>query len=277
MDQDDVFADLHTHTSASDGVLSPGTLVDRAADRGIQVLSVTDHDTMEGLAAATAVAQERDIELLAGVELSVTLDGDEIHLLAYDVDPIHAGLHKHLEALQEARRDRAWRIVERLRSCGLEVEDEHLRTDIATTHAVGRPHLAAALVRGGHVETHREAFDRYLGRGKPGYVAKPAFPADDALRLVHEAGGVGVLAHPGHWTSSTQVRRLVDAGLDGLETHHPSHDASLRSYYERLARGYDLLVTGGSDYHGRTDDENAHFGTVGMNRSAWERFRAALA
>lgn len=277
MGQDDVFADLHTHTNASDGVLSPSALVGRAVERGIQVLSITDHDTVKGLEPAATAAQEGGIQFLAGIELSVTLEGEEIHLLAYGFEPTHAGLQRHLEAMQEARRERAWTIVERLRNQGVEVEDEELRADIASTHAVGRPHVAAALVRAGHVDTPGEAFEHYLGRGQPGYVTKPAFAASKALALVHEAGGVGVLAHPGHWTSGTQVRRLVDAGLDGLETHHPSHDASLRSYYERLARGYDLFTTGGSDYHGRTDEEETHFGTVGVSQAEWERFRTALA
>lgn len=276
MDQVDVFADLHTHTDASDGVLSPKALVRRAADRGIRVLSVTDHDTVRGLEPAAEAAEREGISFVNGIELSVTLNGDEIHLLAYDFDPTYAGLQNHLETMQEARRERARTIVDRLRAEGLELEDERLRADITSTDAVGRPHVAAALVRAGYVNTPGEAFKRYLGRGQPGYVAKPAFAADEALRLVHGAGGIGVLAHPGHWTSGTQVRRLVDAGLDGLETHHPSHDASLRGYYQRLARGYDLSTTGGSDYHAREDDEDEHFGTVGMNREAWERLRTAL-
>lgn len=277
MNQNDVFADLHTHTNASDGVLSPTALVRRAAERGIEVLSVTDHDTVGGLEPASGTAQETGIHLVVGIELSVTLDEEEIHVLAYGFEPGHTGLRKHLEAMKEARRKRAWEIVRRLRDRGVEVEDDGLQAAIASARAVGRPHVAAALVRAGHVDTPGEAFERYLGRGKPGYVAKPAFAADKAFALVHDAGGVGVLAHPGHWTSGTQVRRLVDAGLDGLETRHPSHDASLRGYYDRLASGYDLFTTGGSDYHGRTEEEEMHFGTVGMSRSAWERFRTAIA
>lgn len=277
MDQDDVFADLHTHTTASDGVRAPEALVHRAVERDIQVLSVTDHDTVKGLEPAATAAQNNDIHLVAGIELSVTLDEEEIHLLGYGFEPTHSGLQRHLEAMQEARRKRAWTIVERLRDRGVEVENDRLRAEIASTHAVGRPHVAAALVRAGHVNTPGEAFERYLGRGQPGYVAKPAFAAREALVLLHDAGGVGVLAHPGHWTSGRQVRQLKDAGLDGLEIHHPSHDPSLQGYYERLARGYDLFTTGGSDYHGRTDEEETHLGTVGMSRSAWERFQIALA
>jgi len=277
MSQADVFADLHTHTSASDGLLSPAELVRRAAERGIQVIAVTDHDTVEGLPPAAEAARASGMQFLAGIELSVTLEGEEIHLLAYDFEPTHAELQQHLHAMQEARRDRAWTIIDRLRSLGVDAADDRLQADVKSSTAVGRPHVAAALVRTGHVNTPGEAFEQYLGKGRPGYVAKPAFTAETALNLVHDAGGVGVLAHPGHWTSGTQIRQLVDLGLDGLETCHPSHDDSLQGYYERLAGGYDVLKTGGSDYHGRTDEEESDFGCVGMSRSAWERFRSILA
>ena len=274
--EDDVFADLHTHTNASDGVHSPAALVRRAVQRGIQVLSVTDHDTVAGIAAAAKAAREEGIHFLTGIELSVTLDGEEIHLLAYGFDPAHDGLQRHLSAMKTARRERAWSIVERLRTLGVEVADDRLRADIESGSAVGRPHVAAALVRAGYVDTPEEAFDHYLGRGQPGYVSKPAFAAENALDLIHDAGGVGALAHPGHWMSGRQIRKLVERGLDGLETIHPSHDESLYGYYERLADGYDVATTGGSDYHGRTDAEECSFGRVGMSQSAWERFRSIL-
>lgn len=173
--RDDVHADLHTHTSCSDGACSPEELVERAVERGIQVLSVTDHDTVEGLVRAATAAEQHGLEFISGIELSVTLEEREIHLLAYGFDPYHSGLQQHLDAMQAARRDRAWAIVERLREQGVEVEDQQLRSDIATVHAVGRPHLAAALVRSGHVDTERAAFEQYLGEGKAGFVAKPAF------------------------------------------------------------------------------------------------------
>ena len=277
MPPDPVYADLHAHTSCSDGERAPAELVELAEERGLRILAVTDHDTVGGVAEAEEAARSRPLAVLTGVELSVTLGGEELHLLAYGVDPSHSGLTRHLQAMQQVRRERAWEMIERLRAEGLEVADARLREQIASTHAVGRPHVAAALVRAGHVQSNREAFDRFLGRDGPGFVAKPAFAAEDALGLVHETGGVGVLAHPGHWTSGRQVRRLVEAGLDGLETIHPSHDASLQGYYERLARGHDLLVTGGSDYHGRTPEDEERFGRMGLSRADWERFQAALA
>ena len=275
-DQPTIHADLHTHTDRSDGRLSPARLVKRAAEREIQVLAVTDHDTVDGIEAAVAAAEPHDLAVLTGTELSVSLDETELHLLAYGFDSGHERVRECLEAMQEARRRRAWEMIDRLRKQGVEVEDAALREHISTTSAVGRPHVAAALVRGGYVDTLDDAFDRYLGRDGPGFVAKPAFPADEALAVIHEAGGIGVLAHPGHWTPTRQIRRLVAAGLDGIEVYHPSHGSSLRRYYRRIARSYDLLVTGGSDYHGHTSEEEARLGHIGLNDARWERLRASL-
>jgi len=269
-------ADLHTHTDRSDGRLSPAQLVQRAVERRLRVLAVTDHDTVEGVDAAVAAAEPHDLTVLAGAELSVSLDDAELHLLAYGFDSGHDGLGERLGAMQEARRHRAWEMVDRLRKQGLEVEDAALRQQLSTTTAPGRPHVAAALVRSGHVDTLDDAFDRYLGRDGPGFVAQPAFPADEALSLIHDAGGIGVLAHPGHWTPTLHVRRLVAAGLDGIEVYHPSHGSSLRTYYRRMARSYDLLVTGGSDFHGHTAREETRLGEIGLNVSRWERLRTSL-
>lgn len=272
MQTETVYADLHVHTTCSDGALSPPDVVDKAVERGLRVLAVTDHDTVAGLSGAQERAADCDLRFLPGVELSITVGDNEIHLLAYDIDPDHAALVDHLESMAEGRKERAERMVERLRAEGIDVYDDTLAEDMASDGAVGRPHVASALVRGGFVDTIRAAFDRYLGRGEVAFVEKPEVPADRILPLVHEAGGVGVLAHPGHWTPSAVIRALVDAGLDGIETVHPSHDPSLRTYYERLARGYGLVETGGSDYHGWTEDDEDHFGSLGMSRVQWERF-----
>lgn len=273
----EVYADLHTHTSYSDGCLSPSALVEKAAERGIAVLSVTDHDTVEGLDDAGEAARAREIHFVPGVELSVSVGEVEVHLLAYGIQPEHPALRDHLQAMRKARRRRAWTMIERLRNEGLDIADGQLEREIDDTTAVGRPHVAAVLVQAGHVASVEEAFERYLGPEGPGYVAKPAFPAEEALAMVHEADGIGVLAHPGHWTTTRQLRTLSNAGLDGIEVHHPSHSSSLRGYYQRVADGYDLLCTGGSDYHGRSDKEERHFGTVGMSEREWERFREDVA
>lgn len=271
-----IYADLHTHTTCSDGVLAPAELVEKAADRGLVVVSVTDHDTVAGLSAAEERARDLGITFLDGVELSVTTESAEVHLLAYGLTPSHEGLRRHLDYMAEGRKNRARRIIDLLREEGIDVYDDELRAAISSRSAVGRPHVASALVRNGYVDTTREAFDRYLARGRPAFVEKPEAPAEQILDIVHDAGGVGVLAHPGHWTTSECVRQLIDAGLDGIEVAHPSHDRSLVQYYERLAEGYGVLQTGGSDYHGWSEDDEEHFGRVGMTRAQWERFRAAV-
>ncbi len=273
----EVYADLHTHTQCSDGAVMPAALVEKAADRGIAVLSVTDHDTVAGLDEAAEAAQETGIHFVPGVELSVSLGEEEIHLLAYDMEVDHPVLRDHLQAMREARRDRAWAMIERLRDDGLDIADGRFEREMDGTAAVGRPHVAAVLVRAGHAASIQEAFERYLGSDGPGYVPKPEFPAEEALGMIHEAGGLGVLAHPGHWTTTQQVRELTEAGLDGIEVHHPSHSSSLRGYYQRLADGYNLLCTGGSDYHGRSDADEETFGTVGLAEPEWERFWEVLA
>ncbi|MFP4228317.1 MAG: PHP domain-containing protein [Salinivenus sp.] len=277
MATDSVYADLHTHSHCSDGHLSPPALVQRAATQGLQVLALTDHDTVQGLAAAADAARTHGIQLVPGVELSLTENGDEIHVLAYGFDAGNAALQAHLQAFREARRERAWAMVDRLRAHGCSLREAVVADAFEGTQSLGRPHVAQALVAAGHVDTLREAFEQYLGTGQPGFVEKPAAPASEALKMVHEAGGVGVLAHPGHWTSSRRIRRLVDQGLDGLESAHPSHDASLRGYYERLADGYGLFVTGGSDYHGGPHRSDDPIGEIGLTQNEWERCRPHLA
>jgi len=272
-----VYADLHTHTTSSDGTLSPDALVARAATLGIQVLAVTDHDTVEGLADARRVAEAKGIRLVPALELSATVGGAEVHLLAYGIDSQDAALRTHLRDMQAAREERAWAMLERLREQGLEVDERLLRQKVSTTNAVGRPHVAEVLVEEGHVDTGREAFEEYLGNDGPGYVPKPDFPAAEALNVIHGAGGIGVLAHPGHWTPRAHLRQLLEEGLDGIEVWHPSHDSSLQSYYERLARGYDVKMTGGSDFHGRDETDDQQFGLVGMSKNEWERLRDVLA
>jgi len=272
-----VHADLHTHTTCSDGNHSPEALVRQAADVGLHVLAVTDHDTVKGLPSAASEGEVQGIHILPGIELSVTEKGQAIDLLAYGITPSHSALQQHLRSFRDARRDRAWKMIEALRDCGLTIDDDLAAETFDRTRAVGRPHVAAVLVEAGHVETMRQAFEQYLHRDGPGNVDKPTFPAADALDLVHGAGGIGVLAHPGHWMKSQRIRRLVDQGLDGIEVIHPSHDSSLQRYYEHLAHGYGLVMTGGSDYHGRTGTKDDHLGRVGLTSGQWERCRARLA
>lgn len=246
-------ADLHAHTHCSDGQLSPATLVAKAKKDGLHALAITDHDCVDGLAEGQDAGARCGVEVIAGVELSVTVDEEEIHLLGYFFDPAHPGLQAHLERFQQRRKERAVRMVERLNALQVSLSFEAVQAQ-AKGRALGRMHVAHALVDEGYVETVPQAFEQYLHDNGPAFVAKPLFPARQALALLHDAGGIGVLAHPGHWTSDSTIMTLVREGMDGIETIHPSHDASLTQYYHRIARDFFLLETGGSDYHGPRPD-----------------------
>ena len=267
-------ADLHTHTHCSDGHLSPTALVAKAQQCGLKALAITDHDCIDGLAEGQAAGERYGIEVVPGVELSVTVGEEEVHLLGYFFDPVHQGLRAHLEAFQQRRRERAERIVERLKRLGMALLFEAVQAQ-AKGRALGRPHVAEAMVAAGFVETTQEAFEHYLADGGPAFVAKPLFPAREALALLHEAGGIGVLAHPGHWTADATVMALLQAGLDGLETIHPAHDPALTHYYRQLARDFALLETGGSDYHGPRPDEADAMGRYTIPYPWLERARRA--
>ena len=267
-----VYADLHTHTHCSDGTLAPDALVQRAAERDVQVLAVTDHDTTAGLETARTAASLQGIRLVNGVELSVEVDGRPIHLLGYGFDPRHAALADYLSAFTRRRRERLDQMIQRLSEDGVDVSTEGVDRQVGTSAAPGRPHLARALVDGGHVGSYEAAFEQYLGPDQPAYVPAPTQPAAEAIDVLHAAGGVAVVAHPGQWMPGMVLKALRDRGLDGIECIFPSHPDYLIDYYQDICRSHDLLVTGGSDYHGGTDPEETDLGTVGLTQAQWERF-----
>jgi len=241
--------DLHVHTTASDGLVSPRDVVAAALDLGLRVISVTDHDSVEGVAEALEAARGTSLEVIPGVELSVLgEDGSDTHLLGYFIDHHDADLLGALERLREARLDRANAMVAALSEAGHAIDIEGV-LEHAGNGAVGRVHVARALVNAGAVDTVEEAFARFIGRGGPFYVAKASLSAFEALALIHRAGGVVVLAHPGVSGEGPLVP-LVDAGLDGIEVYHAEHTAPQRAHFAAVARRFGLVATGGSDFHG---------------------------
>jgi hypothetical protein len=240
--------DLHTHTIFSDGTLSPEALVGLAVQRGLAALSITDHDSVESLTPARTAAG-RALELVPGIELSSALAGLELHILGYYVDPSHEGLLSRLALFRRERLNRTLQIVERLAELGAPVDPDEV-LDTAGPGVVGRPHIAAALLRAGHVDSVDDAFRRYLSRDGKAFIPRPAFHPEDAIALVHAAGGISVLAHPGGALANTVIEQLVDAGLRGVEVWHPQHGAAVVRRYRALAAKHHLLETGGSDFHG---------------------------
>jgi 3',5'-nucleoside bisphosphate phosphatase len=254
------FIDLHTHSTASDGAKRPAEVARAARAAGLSAFALTDHDTVAGLADARAAADQAGIRLINGVELSAVEGEMETHILGLHLGSV-AEIEHHLAELREMRVTRAKRIVERLNTLNVPVTFEAVLQQ-AAGGAVGRPHIAKALVNGGWAHDLREAFDRYLGNGRSAFVPKDRLAMVDAIDLIHRASGIAVLAHPGGLGTRERVRVLVDAGLDGLEVLHPSHSAEDLQRLDALAGEFDLVRSGGSDWHGAPDGSR----TLGMMR-----------
>ena len=272
-----VYADLHTHSTASDGHLSPRDLIREAERAGLGALALTDHDTVAGVAQAKAAASDSTLALVTGVECTVHHNEHGIHLLGYGFNPDDVALREHFAAYAEARTQRAQAIVEKLQAtCGISIAWTDVQRHIPDGDGVvARPHIANALQSVGAVETVGEAFEHYIADDKPAYVPLPTVDAAWMIERIQAAGGITAVAHPGHWLPGRVLRGLIEAGLDAIECTHPSHDASLEAYYRNRARANDLLVTGGSDFHGPLHDTARGVGHTGLSRRSWERIASA--
>lgn len=242
-------ADLHMHSTASDGTLSPAALVDRVAERGLSGFSLTDHDSVEGLADARGAAERHGLRMLAGAELSANEPERSVHLLAYGIDPDSPQLQGFLADYREDRLRRAGEMVDRLHELGVPLELERVLQE-AGEGVVTRAHVGRALYAEGLVGQYEEAFWRFLARGKPAFVEKRPTPPAKVFEVVRAAGGVTLLAHPGREHREEQIRRWAAEGLDGVEIRHPENRPSDRRRLDALRRELGLLRSGGSDWHG---------------------------
>ena len=240
--------DLHTHTTFSDGLLTPEALVARAIERQLAAIAVTDHDSVDGFERARANSGPT-LEVIPGIEVSTAMSGMDLHILGFFIDTEDATLRLRLEGFRTERLNRAMQIVERLRELGAPLEREAVLA-LAGPGVVGRPHVAEALVRAGHVEDFETAFRRYLGMQGQAFVPRPAFRPEEAISMIHGAGGVSVLAHPGASLPDSVITHLASEGLRGIEVWHPQHGASTVRRYRALAAKLGLLESGGSDFHG---------------------------
>ena len=248
--------DLHLHTTHSDGSLSPTDVLRLAHKASVTALAITDHDIVSGIPEAMTAGAALGIEIIPGVEISSTIGDSELHILGYCLRWQDPELNQRLAALRESRHHRNPQIIERLRSLGLDVTYEEVRA-LAGTDSVGRPHIARLLIDKKYVTSAKDAFDRYLAEGRPAYVARELPKPADAIAWIRAVGGVAVLAHP-TWAKVsgeglvTLLTTLKAEGLGGIEVHYSTHTARQTTEYLDLAKRLNLLVTGGSDYHGIT-------------------------
>lgn len=247
----DGFVDLHMHSTASDGSRAPGDVVREAKRVGLSAIALTDHDTLDGLAEAEMVGRELGVRVVRGVELSAVEGDVETHILGLHLGDA-AELEAQLVALREMRRTRAERIVAKLNDLGVRIAFASVLEQSAGG-AIGRPHVARALIAEGWAVDFRDAFERYLGNGKPAYVMKDRLAVRDAIELIHGAGGLAVLAHPASGGSRERIEAFVREGIDGVEVRHPSHSAEDIARLGALVEHFSLVPSGGSDWHGATD------------------------
>jgi predicted metal-dependent phosphoesterase TrpH len=271
--------DLHTHTTASDGRCSPAELVVRAANAGVTVLGVSDHDTVSALAAAAGDCAAAGIEFVPGIEITAVKDDVDVHTLGYFLDPASPPLAAFLAAARADRIRRVRKMAGLLASHGIGLDIDAILKPAYDdpTKSAGRPWLARAMVVAGHVATTSDAFARWLGRGCPAFVPRTGPTPESVIANVHEAGGIASVAHPGLLGRDEWIPAFVAAGLDAIEAYHSDHDSDATSRYVAMAAQLGVVVSGGSDFHGDSSHGGASLGGVSYPREAFERLKAAAA
>ncbi len=270
-----MFADLHLHTVFSDGTYTPEEMVFQASKHGFAALALTDHDTIEGCERAGIAARTAGIEFIPGTELTAEQDGDELHILGYFLDTQNPRLLAETAKFQNVRQNRIREIVAKLNGVGVPLTADAVFA-LANCRAPGRPHVARAMVKAGLCGSLDEAFEKYLKKNRPAWVPKFKMSAADAIDLIHHAGGLAVMAHPGLSHCDEVIPSMVDAGLDGIECFHTKHSTAIAEHYLEIADRFILLVTGGSDCHGMSKGKPL-IGTIKLPYQHVEKLRAKVA
>jgi len=263
--------DLHIHSTASDGEYAPAEIVGMACSLGLEIIAITDHDTVGGIDEAMEAAQRSGLDFIPGVEINAESKDESIHILGYYIDHRNESLLAELTKLSHSREWRARRVLEELAALGMPLKWDRL-LEISGGSLIGRPHIAEAMVEQGYVSTIREAFDDYLGRGMPGYVQRPRLAPEEAIDLILSAGGVPVLAHP--LGVLHLLPGLLGAGLAGLETYYSGYSVEDIRVIASEARRHGLITTGGSDYHGPSVTPGIELGQVSVPASVMKGLRA---
>jgi len=242
-------ADLHIHTTASDGLMSPKEVVYWASVKRLTAIGITDHDTVNGIGPAEEASSEYGVEIVPGIELSTLYEEEEIHILGYYIDYNAPWFLDTLVKIQNSRYKRAESIVSKLNGLGINITLEQVKS-IADDGAVGRPHIARAMINKGYISNIKEAFNSYIGKGCPAYVERYKLKSSEAIDIIKRLGGISVLAHPGLIKNKANIGNIINLGIDGIEVYHSKHDDETVRYALAIATSRKLLITGGSDCHG---------------------------
>jgi 3',5'-nucleoside bisphosphate phosphatase len=253
-------ADLHLHTNYSDGRLSPNELIDLSLKSGISIISITDHDNVNGISEAVRYGKEHGVQVIPGVEISADMEEQEVHILGYFIDYKNKKLLDFLTSSRKLRLRRNQKIVEKLNNLGSGINFNSIISKAGINTSIGRPHIAMELNDEGFVKSYYDAFIRYIGDGKPAYVRKPNPSANEVIRLISEMGGLSFVAHPGKNIRDELMNKLISEGIDGIETIHPSHSKDDIDYFNSIAAENFLLTSGGSDFHGGVKNDGRNFG-----------------
>jgi len=268
--------DMHLHTTESDGVRTPTEVVNAAIKLGLAGIAITDHDTVSGVAEAVTAAEQSNTDVLSGIEFTAEKARKELHILGYGVNTRHAGLLSLADKLRQSRLDRARSMVNKLSGLGIELDFDDV-LEQAGPGNIGRPHIARAMLDAGIISTMQEAFERFIGRNCPAYADRWRVEPVTAVNLIHDAGGLAFLAHPGLRGASSYIRFLVDRGLDGIEVYHSRHTPETVAKLDVLADKLGILKSGGSDCHGPSREGPALIGSQPVPIAWFERIKAALA
>ena len=266
--------DLHLHTIFSDGQYSPEELISMVKDADIDIISVTDHDTVDGINESIEIGKKYGVEVIPGLEISSDIRDREVHILGYFINPQNKELEEYLRFFRSERIKRAARIAEKLNVLGMEIELSDIM-DIAKNSAVGRPHIAKAMVKKKLVSNYFEAFSKYIGNGCPAYERKVHVSPRSAFKIISDAGGLSFIAHPGNLPDSIMVE-LIEAGLDGIEVLHPSHLPHQIKHYRGIVNEYFLLESGGSDFHGGERNDYDNLGKYSVGHTKIDAMRKQL-
>ena len=266
--------DLHMHTVYSDGQHTPDELISNVKDAGIDLISITDHDTVDGIEESIEIGKQKGIEVIPGLEISSDIKDREVHILGYFIDPNNYELGEYLKFFRAERIKRAGRITDKLNELGLEIELDDIM-EVAKNSAVGRPHIAKAMVKKGLVSNYFEAFSKYIGNSCPAYERKVHVSPRSAFKIISDAGGLSFIAHPGNLPDAIMVE-LIEAGLDGIEVIHPSHLPHQIKHYRGIVNEYFLLESGGSDFHGGDRNDYTNLGKYTISISKVEAMRKQL-